>query len=178
MFLHLVSSMLNEYRFECSLIERPPEMCRPEISGASRDVCTDQTKGIPNELAVRCRELIDPNNDHAALSYPPPTGRARSPQSCYSFYPGEPFTSLLSIGGLTTPLQKSSGSGAGLSNLVSFYSKLPKGPAPQSAVGGIKARWFNGNNASGKPLVAIIAGIFVLGYTIDYQSTCRSFFLC
>ncbi|TCD65857.1 ATP synthase f chain, mitochondrial precursor [Steccherinum ochraceum] len=78
------------------------------------------------------------------------------------------------LGGLVppkvaTPSILSSGSGAGLSHLVNFYSKLPKGPAPQSAIGGIKARWFNGKNASGKPLVALIVGIFGLGYTIDYQ---------
>lgn len=65
---------------------------------------------------------------------------------------------------------QSSGSGAGLSPLVNFYSKLPKGPAPASAVSGIKGRFFSGKNASGVPLVAAIAGIFVLGYTIDYQS--------
>lgn len=67
---------------------------------------------------------------------------------------------------------QSSGSGAGLSPLVSFYSKLPKGPAPTSAIRGIKARYFDGKNASGAPLVWTILGIFGLGYTIDYQSTC------
>lgn len=70
---------------------------------------------------------------------------------------------------------QSSGSGAGLSPLVNFYSKLPKGPAPVSAVIGIKGRFFNGKNASGVPLVAAVAGIFVLGYTIDYQSEFSSF---
>ncbi|THH31594.1 hypothetical protein EUX98_g2585 [Antrodiella citrinella] len=78
------------------------------------------------------------------------------------------------LGGLVppkvaTPSILSSGSGAGLNTLVNFYSKLPKGPAPQSAVSGIKGRWFNGKNASGKPLVALIVGIFGIGYTIDYQ---------
>ncbi|KAI0674602.1 mitochondrial F1-F0 ATP synthase subunit F of fungi-domain-containing protein [Trametes maxima] len=53
--------------------------------------------------------------------------------------------------------------------LVNFYSKLPKGPAPSSASGGIKGRWFNGKNASAAPLLFTIFGIFGIGYTIDYQ---------
>ena len=69
---------------------------------------------------------------------------------------------------------QSSGSGAGLGPLVNFYSKLPKGPAPTTA-GGIKARFFNGKNASAAPLLAGILGIFGLGYTIDYQSAFVSF---
>jgi hypothetical protein len=39
-----------------------------------------------------------------------------------------------------------------------------------SAIGGLKARYFNGKNASGTPLVVTILGLFGLGYTIDYQS--------
>ena len=66
---------------------------------------------------------------------------------------------------------QSSGSGGGLGPLVNFYSKLPKGPAPSSAAGGIKARYFDGKNASAAPLVWAILGIFGIGYTIDYQST-------
>src|ERR1700733_12891824 len=37
---------------------------------------------------------------------------------------------------------KSAGKGSDLSPLVAFYSKLPKGPAPEPAVRGIKARYF------------------------------------
>jgi hypothetical protein len=66
---------------------------------------------------------------------------------------------------------QSSGQGAGLAPLVEFYSKLPKGPAPTRAGGGIKARFFNGKNASAAPFYATILTIFGLGYTIDYQST-------
>ncbi|KIP02939.1 hypothetical protein PHLGIDRAFT_20351 [Phlebiopsis gigantea 11061_1 CR5-6] len=78
------------------------------------------------------------------------------------------------LGGLVppkvaSPSLLSSGSGAGLSPLVNFYSKLPKGPAPASAASGIKGRFFNGKNASGAPFALLIAGIFGLGYTIDYQ---------
>ncbi|KAH9849063.1 mitochondrial F1-F0 ATP synthase subunit F of fungi-domain-containing protein [Lenzites betulinus] len=70
---------------------------------------------------------------------------------------------------IATPSILSSGSGAGLGPLVNFYSKLPKGPAATSAGGGIKARFFNGKNASAAPLLFTIFGIFALGYTIDYQ---------
>jgi F-type H+-transporting ATPase subunit f len=66
--------------------------------------------------------------------------------------------------------RQSGGSGEGLSPLVNFYSKLPKGPAPSSPFGGIKARFFNGKNASSLPLWSTIFGLFALGYTIDYQS--------
>ena len=53
---------------------------------------------------------------------------------------------------------------------MNFYSKLPKGPAPTTAAGGIKGRFFNGKNASAAPVLFTILGIFGLGYTIDYQS--------
>ncbi|KAG7091263.1 hypothetical protein E1B28_010312 [Marasmius oreades] len=62
----------------------------------------------------------------------------------------------------------SGGSGEGLGPLVNFYSKLPKGSA-QARVGGIKNRYFNGNNASGAPLAWLIVGLFAIGYTIDYN---------
>lgn len=65
---------------------------------------------------------------------------------------------------------QSSGTGGGLGPLVNFYSKLPKGPAPAPAVRGFKARFFNGQNASGAPILFTILAIFGLGYTIDYQS--------
>lgn len=54
--------------------------------------------------------------------------------------------------------------------LVAFYSKLPKGAAPASGFGGVKARFFNGKNASSVPLWGTIISVFLLGYTIDYQS--------
>ena len=67
-------------------------------------------------------------------------------------------------------LLQSAGKGADLSPLVAFYSKLPKGPAPEPAVRGIKARYFNGKNASASPIVFTVLALFGLGYTIDYQS--------
>ncbi|KAH7927648.1 ATP17, subunit F of the F0 sector of mitochondrial F1F0 ATP synthase [Leucogyrophana mollusca] len=69
---------------------------------------------------------------------------------------------------IATPSHLSSGGGEGLAPLVNFYSKLPKGPAP-STVGGIKARYFNGKNASAAPVVWTILSIFTFGYIIDYQ---------
>jgi len=65
------------------------------------------------------------------------------------------------------------GSGGSLTPLVDFYSKLPKGPAPQSGFGGLKAKYFTGKNASAAPILATILGIFAIGYTIDYQSAFR-----
>jgi F-type H+-transporting ATPase subunit f len=65
---------------------------------------------------------------------------------------------------------KSAGKGSDLNPLVAFYSKLPKGPAPAPAVRGIKARYFNGKNASASPIVFTVLALFGLGYTIDYQS--------
>ncbi|KZT12247.1 uncharacterized protein LAESUDRAFT_754736 [Laetiporus sulphureus 93-53] len=70
---------------------------------------------------------------------------------------------------VATPSILSSGSGAGLGPLVNFYSKLPKGPAPVSAFGGVKQRYFNGKNASAAPILWIILGGMAFGYTIDYQ---------
>ncbi len=64
---------------------------------------------------------------------------------------------------------QSGGSGEGLAPLVNFYSKLPKGSATPRT-GGIKARFFLGNNVSGGPYLALILGLFGIGYTLDYQS--------
>ncbi|KAG5642985.1 hypothetical protein DXG03_001801 [Asterophora parasitica] len=69
---------------------------------------------------------------------------------------------------IATPKLVAGESGTGLGPLVDFYSKLPKGQAT-SRVSGIKGRFFAGANASGKPIVALIAGLFVIGYTLDYN---------
>ena len=37
-------------------------------------------------------------------------------------------------------------------------------------VRGFKGRFFDGQNASGVPIVALIGGLFLIGYTIDYNS--------
>ncbi|KAJ3730782.1 mitochondrial F1-F0 ATP synthase subunit F of fungi-domain-containing protein [Lentinula raphanica] len=69
---------------------------------------------------------------------------------------------------IATPKSVSGGSGDGLGPLVNFYSKLPKGAAT-ARVSGLKGRFFNGANASGMPLLALIGGLFGIGYTIDYH---------
>ncbi|EKM75516.1 ATP17 subunit F of the F0 sector of mitochondrial F1F0 ATP synthase [Agaricus bisporus var. burnettii JB137-S8] len=69
---------------------------------------------------------------------------------------------------IATPKLVSGGSGAGLGPLVDFYSKLPKGRAVPR-MSGIKGRFFNGKNASGIPVVAVIIGIFGISYTLDYN---------
>jgi F-type H+-transporting ATPase subunit f len=43
-------------------------------------------------------------------------------------------------------------------------------------VRGIKARYFNGKNASASPIVVTVLALFGLGYTIDYQSELAVFF--
>ena len=70
--------------------------------------------------------------------------------------------------------EQAGGSGAGLGPLVDFYSKLPKGAAT-TRVSGIKGRYFDGANASGKPIVALIVAIFGISYTIDYNSASYPF---
>jgi hypothetical protein len=50
--------------------------------------------------------------------------------------------------------------------------QLPKGPAPKKNVGlsplaRYKARYFDGENASGAPFLHVIGGLFLIGYTID-----------
>ncbi|KAJ6492625.1 hypothetical protein DFH09DRAFT_840180, partial [Mycena vulgaris] len=55
-----------------------------------------------------------------------------------------------------------------LTPLVSFYSALPKGPAPIPAIRGLKARFFSGKNASAGPVLGLIGGLFLIGYTLDY----------
>lgn len=57
-----------------------------------------------------------------------------------------------------------------MATVVDFYSRLPKGPAKTSAVSGVKAKYFNGKNASAGPLFGTLTAILLLGYTIDYNS--------
>lgn len=66
-----------------------------------------------------------------------------------------------------TVLAQSGEAGGGLGPLVDFYSKLPKGHA--SPPGGLKGRYFSGKNASAKPILVLFAGIWLVGYTLDYN---------
>lgn len=67
------------------------------------------------------------------------------------------------------------GSSARMEGVVGFYKSLPKGDAPQKRGGGIKARYFDGKNASGKPIVATLFTMFLIGYSIDYATHLRKF---
>ncbi|KAJ7495318.1 hypothetical protein FB451DRAFT_1020191 [Mycena latifolia] len=42
-------------------------------------------------------------------------------------------------------------------------------PAPVPAIRGLKARFFSGKNASAAPVLGLIGGLFLIGYTMDYQ---------
>lgn len=66
-------------------------------------------------------------------------------------------------------------SSARMEGVVGFYKSLPKGNAPQKRGGGIKARYFDGKNASGKPIVATLFTLFLIGYSIDYATHLRKF---
>lgn len=78
---------------------------------------------------------------------------------------------------IATP--KSVGNSSSSSNtdaVVSFYKALPKGPEPEKRSGGIKGAYFDGKNASGKPIIGVIAALMIGGYILEYNghlSTCR-----
>lgn len=62
-----------------------------------------------------------------------------------------------------------------MADVVSFYKKLPTGPAPApkaptSPFGKYKAKYFYSDKASAKPLLHLAMAIVVLGYTWEYQS--------
>lgn len=67
------------------------------------------------------------------------------------------------------------GSSARMESVVGFYKSLPKGDAPAKRGGGIKARYFDGKNASGKPIVATLFTLFLIGYSIDYAQHLRKY---
>ncbi|KAI9469649.1 MAG: mitochondrial F1-F0 ATP synthase subunit F of fungi-domain-containing protein [Benjaminiella poitrasii] len=72
-----------------------------------------------------------------------------------------------------TKLSSSSAKDAQIGQLVNFYKNLPKGtveaPKPFGPWGRYKARYIDGDNASVTPLLHLIFGVFVVGYTIDYH---------
>ncbi|CAR56728.1 F1F0 ATP synthase subunit f [Kluyveromyces lactis] len=59
-----------------------------------------------------------------------------------------------------------------IANVVSFYKSLPQGEAaavkPSGLIGRYKAKFFDGENASGKPLLHLAIGILTLGYSMEY----------
>ncbi|KAI9731380.1 MAG: hypothetical protein M1834_005285 [Cirrosporium novae-zelandiae] len=60
---------------------------------------------------------------------------------------------------------------ARMQRVVDFYSKIPKGPAPEIKPRGLieryQARYF-GKNPSAKPIVHLIAAMMILGYAQEY----------
>ncbi|CAD6573755.1 MAG: ATP synthase f chain, mitochondrial precursor [Tremellales sp. Tagirdzhanova-0007] len=72
---------------------------------------------------------------------------------------------------IATPGAVSSGTtSTRTADVIAFYSKLPKGPRPASEIGrGIKARYFEGKNASGMPVLVTIFTLFCIGYTVQYN---------
>lgn len=56
--------------------------------------------------------------------------------------------------------------------MVSFYKSLPQGNAaeikPSGLIGRYKAKYFDGANASGKPILHLALAILTLGYSMDY----------
>ncbi|KAE8554792.1 hypothetical protein EYB25_003336 [Talaromyces marneffei] len=61
---------------------------------------------------------------------------------------------------------------ARMERVVGFYAGLPRGPAPTPKPSGFleryQARYFNGKNASGMPLVHVIGTLLVVGYSMEY----------
>jgi F-type H+-transporting ATPase subunit f len=59
-----------------------------------------------------------------------------------------------------------------LAQVVDFYKALPQGAAPANKPFGPLARYkekfFNGDNASGKPLLHVAAFILAFGYGLEY----------
>ncbi|KAI9799822.1 MAG: hypothetical protein M1825_004382 [Sarcosagium campestre] len=60
---------------------------------------------------------------------------------------------------------------ARMQRLVSFYEKLPRGPAPETKASGIfgryRARYF-GKNPSAAPIVHVIGALLLFGYAQQY----------
>ncbi|GHJ89923.1 hypothetical protein NliqN6_6325 [Naganishia liquefaciens] len=64
----------------------------------------------------------------------------------------------------------SGGTSTRTQSVISFYSKLPKGPEPAAQKStGLRGKYFEGPNASGAPILATIFILFGIGYTIDYN---------
>ena len=62
-----------------------------------------------------------------------------------------------------------SSAGTDTDAVVSFYKALPKGEQSAKRSGGIKGRFFDGENASGKPIIGVIAALMIGGYILEYN---------
>ncbi|KAI5970587.1 ATP17 [Candida margitis] len=61
-----------------------------------------------------------------------------------------------------------------MQEVVSFYKKLPQGAAPAAKkptnpLARYRAAYFDGDNASGKPLLHLAVVILIFGYSLEYQ---------
>ncbi|PGH01515.1 F-type H+-transporting ATPase subunit F [Blastomyces parvus] len=67
---------------------------------------------------------------------------------------------------------------ARMERIVGFYEKLPRGAAPEikptGLLGRYQARYF-GKNPSAMPLIHVIGGLMLLGYSMDYYFHLREF---
>ncbi|EDO15155.1 hypothetical protein Kpol_440p1 [Vanderwaltozyma polyspora DSM 70294] len=59
-----------------------------------------------------------------------------------------------------------------IEQVVKFYQSLPQGKAvqqqPSGVIGRYKAKFFDGDNASGKPILHLALAVLTLGYTMEY----------
>ncbi|KAK9472291.1 mitochondrial F1-F0 ATP synthase subunit F of fungi-domain-containing protein [Dipodascopsis tothii] len=64
-----------------------------------------------------------------------------------------------------------------LTNVVGFYKALPRGAAspikPKGPIGWYKAKYFDGEKASGAPLLHAVLSILLLGYSLEYYTHLR-----
>ncbi|KAJ9662408.1 ATP synthase f chain, mitochondrial precursor [Coniosporium apollinis] len=60
---------------------------------------------------------------------------------------------------------------ARMHRVVSFYEKLPRGPAPEPKPKGLLQRYqarYMGKNASAMPIIHVIGGLMLIGYIQNY----------
>lgn len=59
-----------------------------------------------------------------------------------------------------------------MGNVVAFYKALPQGKAqeiqPRGLIGRYKAKYFDGDNATGKPIFHLAVSILFGGYALEY----------
>jgi F-type H+-transporting ATPase subunit f len=59
-----------------------------------------------------------------------------------------------------------------MKRVVSFYEKLPRGPAPELKPRGLLGKYeykhFGGKNASARPIIHAVAIVLAVGYPMTY----------